>query len=65
MEELNAHWPCVVKSFLLRLLVVEWQAEQEFTSGTVGLGAHAANTALAIEPLAEACCTGSASNITA
>jgi hypothetical protein len=55
VETLIAHWPAVVKSFLLRLLVVEWHAEHELTSGTVGLGAHAANTALAILPVAAAC----------
>jgi hypothetical protein len=44
----------VVKSFKLRLFVVEWQAEQELTSGTVGLGEHADMTALAMELVAPA-----------
>jgi hypothetical protein len=55
---LNDHIPAAVKSFGPRLFVVEWHAEQEPTSGTVGFGAHAAATLLAMLLVANALCTG-------
>lgn len=40
VAELADHCPAAVKSLGPRLFVVEWQAEQEPTSGTVGSGAQ-------------------------
>jgi hypothetical protein len=55
VDGLNDHCPAAVKSLGPRLFVVEWHAEQEPTSGTVGLGAHAAATADAIALVAKLC----------
>jgi hypothetical protein len=54
VAEFSDHMPSTVKSDRLRLFVVEWQDEQEFTLGCVGVGAQNVSTFLAIPLVAKA-----------